>query len=360
MLPPTQSRPGAGPRTRRSQHAHVQLHPGLGRFARAHALQAMGQRVGHVDGVGDMAHRLDAVVVALLRRVDHQPVDRGRAAAATSSRRGCAPRRASRRSSCRSPGACTSLSMPLCATLRTGSCVASLSQRPSNSMCSRLRARLGKYGCQPRPTGCAIVRQVVEHHLHAHRLGRQREVLARLEGEGPVGVAVVAVAQHHVERAGRDDLPGPAPAHAMQRMRAVVEVGLRCCSPRPSSGSAGRPGGWSRAPAGSSPTGARRPVRPARCSAAPAGGGATGRRSSRPGRGAAPGAARPHAVRSGACVMALLWLAAAGPRARLRPHRSGCRSAANAHAASSDRPRSAFTAASAPLISRPMSEEMAR
>ena len=50
----------------------------------------------------------------------------------------------------------TSPSMPACATLRVGRPVAaSLSQRSVSSMCSRLRERLAKYGCQPRPTGWA-------------------------------------------------------------------------------------------------------------------------------------------------------------------------------------------------------------
>ena len=141
--------------------------------------QAVRGRVGHVDRVADVADRLDAEVVALAAAC------RRRGTAATnvswsekrSSRIRAGPRQPSKQLS---KSRCdTSLSMPGCATLRVGSCVASVSQRCDSSMCRRLRARLTKYGCQPRPTGCSTSAVVGELHPHAERMRREREVLAR-------------------------------------------------------------------------------------------------------------------------------------------------------------------------------------
>ena len=51
--------------------------------------------------------------------------------------------------------------MPGCASLRVGSKVASQSQRSVSSMCRRLRARFGKYGCQPTPIGAGCGARLV-------------------------------------------------------------------------------------------------------------------------------------------------------------------------------------------------------
>ena len=66
-----------------------------------------------------------------------------------------------------------------------------------------------KYGCQPRPTGCVDRRRRWLSCSRAlERRGVEREVLARVESERPVGVAGVAQLEHDLERARGDDRHG--------------------------------------------------------------------------------------------------------------------------------------------------------
>src|SRR4030095_13434563 len=66
------------------------------------------------------------------------------------------------------------------------------------------------------------------------RLGREREVLARVEGERPVVVARVLEAEDELDRARGDDAPWPLPADAVQRVRRIVDVGAgRVVAPLP-------------------------------------------------------------------------------------------------------------------------------
>ena len=68
---------------------------------------------------------------------------------------------------------------------------------------------------------------VGELQARAERRRVEREVLARAEGEGPVGIGLMAQLEDDLEGARRDDPPWPLPADAVQRMRRVGDVRAR-------------------------------------------------------------------------------------------------------------------------------------
>ena len=153
---------------------------------------------------------------------------------------------------------CTSPSTPLCALPHRQLRVVGV-QRPSHSRCSRCARQ---QECRsPAPPAGRCRHGVVEDHLHAHRLGRQREAPRASEDE-PVAVGRVAVAQAPPRRPRWTMAPPRAASRTpCSRMRAV-DRGWRCvtCRSGPFQRKRRSPGGWNAAPAGCSRTGARRPA----------------------------------------------------------------------------------------------------
>ena len=173
-----------------------------------------------------MAYRLDAVVVLQRGREDHQVGQRGREL--DRDLLVAQPRRAAPALKTMVEGQVRDVAVD--ALLWHAPCgqAAGVAVPTVSQLDMQPAARtLGEIGVPAQTYGLRTGGLVVETQVHFQRAGRQHKTLAHFEGKGPMGVGRVHVAQLGFARALADHLPGTLPGHTVQRVRVVVEVGLR-------------------------------------------------------------------------------------------------------------------------------------
>jgi N-acyl-phosphatidylethanolamine-hydrolysing phospholipase D len=175
----------------RSEHRHRQRHRRLERRPGRERHQPMRGGIGHVHGIAHVADRLDAESSRARAACTPPGTATTTTAAARSARRGCAPARASPRSSCRSRGA---RGRCRCRAARPGASAAGSRRPPAIRELDGQAAAQSLHEIRMKAHTDRLLALGVVRELQACAEGvrAEREILARRERERPVVVATWA------------------------------------------------------------------------------------------------------------------------------------------------------------------------